>query len=109
MTDQDANDIRVVSNLPTGFSVGPPLATDTGPRDIESGDLNGDGLGDMGRDLGLIARWVCASVLLAEVREQQFVVSCALGALDVVTASTDGDLTLPSLRKAAMARRSFRR
>jgi len=51
--------------------------------------LRCDLLGDMRCDLRLMAAWIGAGILLAEIGEEQFVMSRALGAID--TASCDGD------------------
>ena len=59
-----------------------------GRADLDKLRLRGDLLGDVCANFGLIAAWVGASVLLAEVGKQQLVMACPLWAIDAT--SRDG-------------------
>ena len=65
------------------------LRLGVGRADLHELGFVREGLGNVRIDLRLIAAWVGASVLLAEVGKQQLVVSCPVGA--VHAASRDGD------------------
>ena len=60
-----------------------------GGADLHQLRFRGDGLGNVRVHLGLIAAWVGASVLLAEVGKQQLVVSCPLGAVGATASGGD--------------------
>src|SRR5258708_179278 len=63
------------------------LLSAVGRADLDELRLRDNLLGDVCPDLRLIAAWISASILPAEVGKQEFVVACPLGAID----TTPGD------------------